>query len=157
MYCAMLCATVPWARSCMYAPSGVTRRSKSVIEDQGPGVPEKDLRSSRAFSTVWMQHVTVRKAGRGWGLRSRARAIVLHHGTIEARNLSATGLARAHRSAGAGVKKKKAALAGGFQRRSKTTGGDHRRLKGGEETSSRSADAGQIVTFLSVTVGAAQS
>jgi two-component system sensor histidine kinase CpxA len=85
-----------------YSPMGsqlhvrAERRDASievVIEDQGPGVPEKDL--ALIFEPFYRVDAARDRAegGEGLGLAIAARAIVLHHGTIEARNLSATGLA----------------------------------------------------------------
>jgi len=64
-----------------------------VIEDQGPGVPEKDLKL--IFEPFYRVDAARDRAegGEGLGLAIAARAIALHHGTIDARNLSATGLA----------------------------------------------------------------
>jgi len=56
-------------------------------------VPEKDL--ALIFEPFYRVDAARDRAegGEGLGLAIAARAIVLHHGTIEARNLSATGLA----------------------------------------------------------------
>jgi len=64
-----------------------------VIEDQGPGVPEKDL--ALIFEPFYRVDAARDRAegGEGLGLAIAARVIALHHGTIEARNLSTTGLA----------------------------------------------------------------
>jgi two-component system sensor histidine kinase CpxA len=85
-----------------YSPVGsqlqvrAARRDASievVIEDQGPGVPEKDL--ALIFEPFYRVDSSRDRAegGEGLGLAIAARAIALHHGTIEARNLSAAGLA----------------------------------------------------------------
>lgn len=85
-----------------YSPVGsqlhvrAERRAMSievVIEDQGPGVPEKDLKL--IFEPFYRVDASRDRAegGEGLGLAIAARAVALHHGTIEARNLSATGLA----------------------------------------------------------------
>jgi two-component system sensor histidine kinase CpxA len=64
-----------------------------VIEDQGPGVPEKDL--TLIFEPFYRVDASRDRAegGEGLGLAIAARAVALHHGTIDARNLAATGLA----------------------------------------------------------------
>jgi two-component system sensor histidine kinase CpxA len=64
-----------------------------VIEDQGPGVPEKDLKL--IFEPFYRVDASRDRAegGEGLGLAIAARAVALHHGTIDARNLAATGLA----------------------------------------------------------------
>jgi two-component system sensor histidine kinase CpxA len=64
-----------------------------VIEDQGPGVPEKDL--ALIFEPFYRVDASRDRAegGEGLGLAIAARAVALHHGTIDARNLAATGLA----------------------------------------------------------------
>jgi len=66
---------------------------KVVIEDQGPGVPEKDL--ALIFEPFYRVDASRDRAegGEGLGLAIAARAVALHHGTIDARNLAATGLA----------------------------------------------------------------
>jgi len=85
-----------------YSPVGsqlqvrAERRAMSievVIEDQGPGVPEKDL--TLIFEPFYRVDASRDRAegGEGLGLAIAARAIALHHGTIDARNLAATGLA----------------------------------------------------------------
>jgi two-component system sensor histidine kinase CpxA len=64
-----------------------------VIEDQGPGVPEKDL--ALIFEPFYRVDASRDRAegGEGLGLAIAARAVALHHGAIDARNLSGTGLA----------------------------------------------------------------
>ena len=64
-----------------------------LFEDQGPGVPEKDL--ALIFEPFYRVDASRDRAegGEGLGLAIAARAIALHHGTIAARNLSGTGLA----------------------------------------------------------------
>lgn len=59
-----------------------------VIEDQGPGVPEKDL--ARIFEPFYRVDASRDRAegGEGLGLAIAARAVALHHGAIGARNLS---------------------------------------------------------------------
>jgi two-component system sensor histidine kinase CpxA len=85
-----------------YSPVGsqlqvrAERRAMSievVIEDQGPGVPEKDL--TLIFEPFYRVDASRDRAegGEGLGLAIAARAVALHHGTIDARNLAATGLA----------------------------------------------------------------
>jgi len=85
-----------------YSPVGshlhvrAERRAASievVIEDQGPGVPEKDL--ALIFEPFYRVDAARDRAegGEGLGLAIAAHVIALHHGTIEARNLSTPGLA----------------------------------------------------------------
>jgi two-component system OmpR family sensor kinase len=84
-----------------YSPTGsqlcvwAQRRDKSievVIEDQGPGVPEKDL--ALIFEPFYRVDASRDRAegGEGLGLAIAARAVALHHGAIDARNLSGAGL-----------------------------------------------------------------
>jgi two-component system sensor histidine kinase CpxA len=60
-----------------------------VIEDQGPGVPEKDLQL--IFEPFYRVDASRDRAegGEGLGLAIAARAVALHHGSIDARNLTA--------------------------------------------------------------------
>lgn len=85
-----------------YSPAGsllhvrAQRRAMSievVIEDQGPGVPEKDL--ALIFEPFFRVDASRDRAegGEGLGLAIAARAVALHHGAIDAHNLSGTGLA----------------------------------------------------------------
>lgn len=85
-----------------YSPAGsqvrvaAQRRDATIevsIEDQGPGVPEKDLRL--IFEPFYRVDPARDRAdgGEGLGLAIAARAIALHHGTIAAHNLSVCGLA----------------------------------------------------------------
>jgi two-component system sensor histidine kinase CpxA len=85
-----------------YSPMGARlhvraqRRDMSievVIEDEGPGVPDKDL--ALIFEPFYRVDASRDRAegGEGLGLAIAARAVALHHGTIDARNLSGTGLA----------------------------------------------------------------
>ena len=85
-----------------YSPEGAplqvrARRAGNSIEvmteDQGPGVPEKDL--ARIFEPFYRVDASRDRAegGEGLGLAIAARAVALHQGTIEARNLAGTGLA----------------------------------------------------------------
>lgn len=64
-----------------------------VIEDQGPGVPEKDL--ALIFEPFYRVDASRDRAegGEGLGLAIAARAVALHHGTIDARNCPGIGLA----------------------------------------------------------------
>jgi two-component system sensor histidine kinase CpxA len=64
-----------------------------AIEDEGPGVPEKDL--ARIFEPFYRVDAARDRAegGEGLGLAIAARAVALHQGTIEARNLAGTGFA----------------------------------------------------------------
>jgi len=61
--------------------------------DQGPGVPEKDL--ALIFEPFYRVDASRDRAegGEGLGLAIAARALALHHGSIEARNRQGTGLA----------------------------------------------------------------
>jgi two-component system sensor histidine kinase CpxA len=85
-----------------YSPEGsqlqvrARRAGNSIevaIEDEGPGVPEKDL--ARIFEPFYRVDAARDRAegGEGLGLAIAARAVALHQGTIEARNLAGTGLA----------------------------------------------------------------
>jgi two-component system sensor histidine kinase CpxA len=85
-----------------YSPAGsqlqmraqrVAMSIEVVIEDQGPGVPEKDL--ALIFEPFYRVDASRDRAegGEGLGLAIAARAVALHHGAIDARNLSGTGLA----------------------------------------------------------------
>ena len=85
-----------------YSPAGSqlqlrARRAGNSIEvmteDQGPGVPEKDV--ARIFEPFYRVDASRDRAegGEGLGLAIAARAVALHQGTIEARNLPGTGLA----------------------------------------------------------------
>lgn len=64
-----------------------------VVSDQGPGVPEKDLKL--IFEPFYRVDAARDRAGggEGLGLAIAARAVGLHQGSIEARNLQAGGLA----------------------------------------------------------------
>jgi two-component system, OmpR family, sensor kinase len=90
-----------------YSPSGAqvsitarrvqnaAKREESVevvISDQGPGVPEKDLKL--IFEPFYRVDSARDRAGggEGLGLAIAARAVALHKGSIEARNLQAGGL-----------------------------------------------------------------
>jgi len=91
-----------------YSPPGTevgitARRTKSrthreecvevIVNDQGPGVPAKDL--ALIFEPFYRVDVARDRAvgGEGLGLAIAARAIALHKGVIEARNLPSGGLA----------------------------------------------------------------
>jgi len=84
-----------------YSPTGsqlnvrARRNAASIeveIEDQGPGVPEKDL--ALIFEPFYRVDASRDRAegGEGLGLAIAARAVALHHGSIEARNRQAAGL-----------------------------------------------------------------
>jgi two-component system sensor histidine kinase CpxA len=64
-----------------------------IVRDQGPGVPEKDL--ELIFEPFYRVDAARDRAGggEGLGLAIAARAVLLHGGTIEARNPPAGGLA----------------------------------------------------------------
>ncbi|MGH8137416.1 MAG: ATP-binding protein, partial [Steroidobacteraceae bacterium] len=68
-------------------------RIEVVVRDCGPGVPEKDLQ--RIFEPFYRIDAARNRAmgGDGLGLAIAARAVAIHGGTIEARNLSSIGLA----------------------------------------------------------------
>jgi two-component system OmpR family sensor kinase len=85
-----------------YSPPGSqlrvrAQRSAASIEvefeDQGPGVPEKDL--ALIFEPFYRVDASRDRAegGEGLGLAIAARAVALHHGSIKARNRQAAGLA----------------------------------------------------------------
>ena len=69
------------------------KRLEVVVRDGGPGVPEKDLQL--IFEPFYRVDAARNRAvgGDGLGLAIAARAIAIHGGTIEARNLSSGGLA----------------------------------------------------------------
>jgi two-component system, OmpR family, sensor kinase len=84
-----------------YSPTGsqlsvrAQRSAASIeveIEDQGPGVPEKDL--ALIFEPFYRVDASRDRAegGEGLGLAIAARAVALHHGSIEARNRQTAGL-----------------------------------------------------------------
>jgi two-component system OmpR family sensor kinase len=64
-----------------------------LIEDSGPGVPDKDL--TRIFEPFYRVDASRDRAegGEGLGLAIAARAVALHQGSIEASNLPQAGLA----------------------------------------------------------------
>jgi len=68
-------------------------RVEVSIEDQGPGVPEKDL--ALIFEPFYRVDASRDRAegGEGLGLAIAARAVALHHGSIGASNGPGTGLA----------------------------------------------------------------
>lgn len=68
-------------------------RIEVVVRDCGPGVPEKDLQ--HIFEPFYRVDAARNRAmgGDGLGLAIAARAVAIHGGTIEARNLSSIGLA----------------------------------------------------------------
>jgi two-component system sensor histidine kinase CpxA len=63
------------------------------VRDNGPGVPEKDLRL--IFEPFYRVDAARNRAvgGDGLGLAIAARAVSIHGGTITARNLASGGLA----------------------------------------------------------------
>jgi two-component system sensor histidine kinase CpxA len=63
-----------------------------TVRDHGPGVPDKDLKL--IFEPFYRVDAARDRAGggEGLGLAIAARAVDLHHGTIQARNSSAGGL-----------------------------------------------------------------
>lgn len=86
-----------------YAPAGSKvgidarhaegQRIEVVVRDHGPGVPEKDL--ELIFEPFYRVDAARNRAvgGDGLGLAIAARAIAIHGGTIQARNLGSGGLA----------------------------------------------------------------
>jgi signal transduction histidine kinase len=86
-----------------YAPTGSSvtveakrteaQRIEVVIRDDGPGVPEKDLQL--IFEPFYRVDAARNRAagGDGLGLAIAARAVTIHDGTIQARNLDTGGLA----------------------------------------------------------------
>jgi two-component system sensor histidine kinase CpxA len=68
-------------------------RVEVVVRDHGPGVPEKDLGLIfEPFYRVDAARGHCSAGGEGLGLAIAARAVALHGGGIEARNLEAGGL-----------------------------------------------------------------
>jgi signal transduction histidine kinase len=67
-------------------------RIEVVVRDSGPGVPEKDL--ELIFEPFYRVDAARNRAvgGDGLGLAIAARAVAIHGGTIQARNLEAGGL-----------------------------------------------------------------
>jgi signal transduction histidine kinase len=86
-----------------YAPAGSKvgiearradgRHIEVIVWDHGPGVPEKDL--ELIFEPFYRVDAARNRAvgGDGLGLAIAARAVAIHGGTIQARNLGAGGLA----------------------------------------------------------------
>jgi signal transduction histidine kinase len=86
-----------------YAPAGSKvdiearradgQRIEVVVQDRGPGVPEKDL--ELIFEPFYRVDAARNRAvgGDGLGLAIAARAVAIHGGTIHARNLGTGGLA----------------------------------------------------------------
>jgi signal transduction histidine kinase len=86
-----------------YAPAGSkvaidarrvdARGIEVVVQDRGPGVPEKDL--ELIFEPFYRVDAARNRAvgGDGLGLAIAARAVAIHGGTIQARNLGSGGLA----------------------------------------------------------------
>jgi two-component system sensor histidine kinase CpxA len=66
---------------------------ETIIQDRGSGVPDKDL--ALIFEPFYRVDAARDRAvgGEGLGLAIAARAVALHGGTIEARNLQSSGLA----------------------------------------------------------------
>jgi signal transduction histidine kinase len=77
----------------MTSPGRSEEYVEVIVYDQGPGVPEKDL--SLIFEPFYRVDAARDRAGggEGLGLAIAARAVTLHNGMIEARNLQAGGLA----------------------------------------------------------------
>jgi signal transduction histidine kinase len=86
-----------------YAPPGSSvgidarrvdeQRLEVVVQDSGPGVPQKDL--ELIFEPFYRVDAARNRAagGDGLGLAIAARAVAIHGGTIHARNLDSGGLA----------------------------------------------------------------
>jgi two-component system sensor histidine kinase CpxA len=85
-----------------YGPSGskvgieakcIDSRIEVVVRDSGPGVPEKDL--ELIFEPFYRIDAARNRAvgGDGLGLAIAARAVGIHGGRIQARNLESGGLA----------------------------------------------------------------
>jgi two-component system, OmpR family, sensor kinase len=75
-------------------PARPERRVAVVVSDRGPGVPEKDLQLIfEPFYRVETAREHRHVGGEGLGLAIAARAVTLHNGHIEARNLPGGGLA----------------------------------------------------------------
>lgn len=70
-----------------------SRQIEVVVEDQGPGVPEADLKL--IFEPFYRVDAARDRAagGEGLGLAIAARAVLLHAGSIEAYNIGSAGLA----------------------------------------------------------------
>jgi two-component system, OmpR family, sensor kinase len=76
------------------SPARPERRVEVVVSDHGPGVPDKDLQLIfEPFYRVEIAREHRHVGGEGLGLAIAARAVTLHNGRIEARNLSGGGLA----------------------------------------------------------------
>jgi two-component system sensor histidine kinase CpxA len=75
------------------ARRGDGRRIEVIVRDHGPGVPEKDL--ELIFEPFYRVDAARNRAvgGDGLGLAIAARAVAIHGGTIQARNLGSGGLA----------------------------------------------------------------
>jgi two-component system sensor histidine kinase CpxA len=76
----------------MKGPTNRNECAEVIIYDQGPGVPEKDL--ALIFEPFYRVDAARDRAGggEGLGLAIAARAVGLHNGVIEARNLQTGGL-----------------------------------------------------------------
>jgi two-component system sensor histidine kinase CpxA len=76
----------------MKGPTNRDECAEVIIYDQGPGVPEKDL--ALIFEPFYRVDAARDRAGggEGLGLAIAARAVGLHNGVIEARNLQTGGL-----------------------------------------------------------------
>ncbi len=76
----------------MKASTSRDEYAEVIIYDQGPGVPEKDL--ALIFEPFYRVDAARDRAGggEGLGLAIAARAVGLHNGVIEARNLQTGGL-----------------------------------------------------------------
>jgi two-component system sensor histidine kinase CpxA len=79
----------------MAAPgAGAPRAIEIIVRDHGPGVPEKDLQLIfEPFYRVEAAREHRSGGGEGLGLAIARRAVTLHGGAIEARNLEEGGLA----------------------------------------------------------------
>lgn len=78
----------------MRAAGDEPEAAEVIVRDHGPGVPEKDLKLIfEPFYRVEAAREHRSGGGEGLGLAIAARAVALHGGAIEARNLQGGGLA----------------------------------------------------------------
>jgi signal transduction histidine kinase len=78
----------------MRAAGAEPQAAEVIVRDHGPGVPEKDLKLIfEPFYRVEAAREHRSGGGEGLGLAIAARAVALHGGAIEARNLQGGGLA----------------------------------------------------------------
>jgi two-component system sensor histidine kinase CpxA len=78
----------------MRAAGDESEAAEVIVRDHGPGVPERDLKLIfEPFYRVEAAREHRSGGGEGLGLAIAARAVTLHGGAIEARNLQGGGLA----------------------------------------------------------------